>query len=92
VGGADNPVEIPPFSMQNQSNLYGFDNQGFNKEGDMKMSDAKKPFTRPKVPDGHAFHVTTRQKEITPGKFFVGYETTWEPHQKEVPYQTPKKP
>ena len=56
------------------------------------MSDAKKPFTRPKVPDGHAFHVTTRQKEITPGKFFVGYETTWESHQKEVPYETPKKP
>ena len=56
------------------------------------MSDAKKPFTRPKVPEGHAFHVTTRQKEITPGKFFGGYETIWEPHQHEVPYQTPKKP
>lgn len=56
------------------------------------MSDEKKLFTRPKVPDGHAYHVTTRQKEITPGEFFVGYETTWESHQKEVPYTTPKKP
>ncbi|MCG6933703.1 MAG: hypothetical protein LJE57_08685 [Gallionella sp.] len=56
------------------------------------MSDEKKQFIRPKVPDGHAFHVTTRQKEIVPGQFFVGYETTWEPHQKEVPYTTPKKP
>lgn len=54
------------------------------------MSD--KPFTRPKVPDGHAYMVTTRQKEITPGEFFVGYETIWETHQKEVPYSTPKKP
>jgi hypothetical protein len=25
-------------------------------------------------------------------KGFVGYETTWEPFQKEVPYATPKKP
>jgi hypothetical protein len=56
------------------------------------MSDAKPVFTRPKVPDGHAFRVTTRQKEIVPGQFFVGYETTWEPIQKEVPYETPKKP
>jgi hypothetical protein len=77
VGGAGNPVEIPPV---------------FNQQGDMIMSDDKKPFTRPKVPDGHAFHVTTRQKEIVPGQFFVGYETIWEPHQKEVPYTTPKKP
>ena len=28
------------------------------------MSDEKKPFCRPKIPDGHAFRVTTRQKEI----------------------------
>lgn len=54
------------------------------------MSDAKK--TRPKVPEGHAFLVTTRQKEIKEGEFFVGYETIWETHQKEVPYKTPKKP
>jgi len=58
----------------------------------MIMSDVKKPFCRPKIPDGRAFHVTTRQKEIVPGQFFVGYETIWEPHQKEVPYQTPKRP
>jgi hypothetical protein len=56
------------------------------------MSDDKPVFTRPKVPDGHAFRVETRQKEIVPGQFFVGYETTWEPIQKEVPYETPKKP
>jgi hypothetical protein len=61
-------------------------------QGDVIMSDDKKPFIRPKVPDGHAFHVTTRQKEIVPGQFFVGYETIWEPHQKEVPYTTPRKP
>ena len=52
----------------------------------------KKPFTRPKVPTGHAFHVTTTQKEITPGAFFVGYETKWESHQEEKPYETPKAP
>ena len=52
----------------------------------------KKPFTRPKVPDGHADYVTTRQKEIVPGKFFVGYETTWESWQKVAEYSTPKKP
>ncbi len=51
-----------------------------------------KPFTRPKVPDGHAESVTTRQKEIEEGKFFVGYETTWEPVHKVVEYTTPKKP
>ena len=56
------------------------------------MSDDKKQFCRPKVPDGRTFRVTTRQKEIVPGQFFVGYETIWEPQQKEVPYTTPKKP
>jgi hypothetical protein len=64
----------------------------FLTEGDSSMSDEKKPFCRPKIPDGHAFRVITRQKEIVPGQFFVGYETTWEAHQKEVPYTTPKKP
>ena len=54
------------------------------------MSD--KPFTRPKVPEGKSRFVTTRQKEIVPGQFFVGYETIWESFQKEVPYSTPKKP
>ena len=56
------------------------------------MSEEKKPFCRPKVPDGQAFRVTTRQKEIVPGQFFVGYETTWEQHQKEVPYTMAKTP
>ncbi len=56
------------------------------------MSEVKKPFCRPKIADGHSRLVTTRQKEIVPGQFFVGYETIWEPQQKEVPYTTPKKP
>ncbi|MGA0937243.1 MAG: hypothetical protein ACO378_00500 [Sedimenticolaceae bacterium] len=49
-------------------------------------------FTRPKVPTGETKYVTTTQKEITPGQFFVGYETTWVEFQKEKPYETPKKP
>jgi len=49
----------------------------------------KKP--TPKVPDGHTRFVTTRQKEPTE-KGFVGYETTWEPFQKETEYKTPKQP
>jgi hypothetical protein len=57
----------------------------------INMSD-KPVFTRPKVPTGETEYVTTKQKEITPGQFFVGYETTWKPFQKEVPYSTPKKP
>lgn len=54
---------------------------------------SEKPvFTRPKVPAGKTEFVTTTQKEITPGMFFVGYETTWKNFHKEVPYKTPKKP
>ena len=49
------------------------------------------PKSRPKVPEGNARFVTTRQKKPNE-KGFVGYETTWEPFQKEVPYETPKKP
>jgi hypothetical protein len=49
----------------------------------------KKPV--PKVPDGEARFVTTRQKAPNE-KGFVGYETVWEPFQKEVEYETPKKP
>ena len=49
------------------------------------------PKSRPKVPEGKSRFVTTRQKEANE-KGFVGYETTWEPFQKEVPYETPKKP
>ena len=46
---------------------------------------------RPKVPEGTARFVKTRQMSPT-DKGFVGYETTWESFQKEVPYSTPKKP
>ncbi len=54
------------------------------------MSEEKKP-TPTKVPDGHARFVTTRQ--LPPNaKGFVGYETVWEPFQKETEYKTPKKP
>ena len=53
------------------------------------MSEPKK--TRPKVPDGHASYVVTRQMAAT-AKGFVGYETIWDSWQTEVEYQTPKKP
>ena len=53
------------------------------------MSEEKKPAA--KVPDGHARFLTTRQLPANE-KGFVGYETVWKPLQKEVPYQTPKKP
>lgn len=44
-----------------------------------------------KVPDGRSRYFTTRQKPPS-DKGFVGYETIWEPFQKEKPYETPKKP
>ena len=47
--------------------------------------------TRPKVPEGKARFVLTRQMEANE-KGFVGYETIWESFQKEVPYSTPKAP
>ncbi len=47
--------------------------------------------SRPKVPEGTASYLKTRQHEIK-GPGFVGYETIWESFQKEVPYETPKKP
>ena len=53
------------------------------------MSDA--PKTRPKVPEGEARFVTTRQKEANE-KGFVGYETIWKSFQKEAKYETPKRP
>ena len=53
------------------------------------MSEEKKP--TPTVPDGHARFVTTRQKPANE-KGFVGYETVWEPFQKEAEYETPKQP
>lgn len=53
------------------------------------MSEQKK--TRPKVPDGHSQFIMTRQKEPT-DKGFVGYDVIWDKFQKEVEYQTPKRP
>lgn len=50
------------------------------------------PKTRPKVPEGKTRFLTTTQKEIVEGAFFVGYKTSWEPFQKEKPYETPKRP
>lgn len=47
--------------------------------------------TRPKVPEGKTKYYTTRQKEATETGY-VGYDIEWVPFQKEVPYQTPKKP
>jgi hypothetical protein len=47
--------------------------------------------TRPKVPEGESEYVKTRQMEPNE-KGFVGYETVWKSFQKEVPYETPKKP
>lgn len=52
------------------------------------MSEKK---TTPKVPDGKARFVTTRQMKPNK-KGFVGYETVWEPFQKETKYETPKRP
>ena len=47
--------------------------------------------SRPEVPEGKARFLTTTQNEIK-GPGFVGYTTTWESFQKEVPYATPKRP
>ena len=44
-----------------------------------------------KVPDGRSRFFVTRQMKPS-DKGFVGYETIWEPFQKEVPYETPKRP
>ena len=52
---------------------------------------SEQPKTRPKVPEGQSRFVKTRQMPANE-KGFVGYETEWEPWQKEVDYQTPKKP
>lgn len=49
------------------------------------------PSTRPKVPEGKARFLKTRQMEANE-KGFVGYETIWEPVHKEVEYTTPKRP
>jgi len=49
------------------------------------------PTTKPKVPDGKARFLLTRQKEPTE-KGFVGYDTIWDSFQKEAEYTTPKRP
>ena len=53
------------------------------------MSEPSK--TRPKVPEGKARFVTTRQKKPNE-KGFVGYETTWDSFQKVAEYTIPKRP
>ena len=53
------------------------------------MSEQKKE--RPVVPEGEAEFIKTRQMDANE-KGFVGYETIWESFQKEVEYETPKKP
>jgi len=53
------------------------------------MSDHKPPPA--KVPDGVSRYLTTRPMPANV-MGFVGYETIWKPFQKEVAYQTPKKP
>ena len=53
------------------------------------MSDA--PKSRPEVPEGKSRYVITRQKKANE-KGYVGYDTIWEPFQKEVKYETPKRP
>ncbi|MGI9513313.1 MAG: hypothetical protein ACR2OL_10465 [Anderseniella sp.] len=50
---------------------------------------AQKPVT--KVPEGQARFFKTRQMKPTETGY-VGYETVWEPFQKEAEYQTPKRP
>ena len=52
------------------------------------MSEQKPPT---KVPEGQARFLTTRQMAPN-AKGFVGYETVWKTFQKEVAYQTPKRP
>ncbi|MEJ2393083.1 MAG: hypothetical protein P8019_17050 [Gammaproteobacteria bacterium] len=53
------------------------------------MSEKKQD--KPKTPDGHTRYLMTRQKGPT-DKGFVGFDTIWEPWQKEVKYTIPKKP
>ena len=49
------------------------------------------PKTGAKVPEGKSAYLTTKQMEPNE-KGFVGFETNWEPWQKEVEYTTPKRP
>ena len=52
---------------------------------------SEQPKTRPEVPDGHTRFLVTKQKKPDE-KGFVGYDVIWEKFQKEVEYQTPKRP
>ena len=52
------------------------------------MSEKKSETT---VPEGQARFFKTRQMKPNE-KGYVGYETIWEPFQKEVAYETPKRP
>ena len=47
--------------------------------------------SKPKVPEGEARYYKTRQLDPNDNGF-VGYETIWEPFQKEIEYKTPKQP
>jgi len=52
---------------------------------------SEQPKTRPLVPEGNTRFLKTRQQTASE-KGFVGYETIWEPFQKEARYTTPKRP
>ena len=47
--------------------------------------------TRPEVPEGESRYLKTRQMKANK-KGYVGYETIWEPFQKEAEYTKPKQP
>ena len=49
------------------------------------------PSTRPKVPEGKSRFLTTTQNKPTKTGY-VGYTTTFDTFQKEVPYQKPRTP
>ena len=51
---------------------------------------AQKPAAK-KVPEGKVRYFKTRQMKPTKTGY-VGFETIWEPFQKEAKYQTPKRP
>ena len=55
------------------------------------MSDEKPKQPPAKVPDGKSRFYSTRQMPPNE-KGFVGFETVWEPMQKEAEYKTPKQP
>lgn len=52
---------------------------------------SEQPKTRPKVPEGKTKNLVTRQNKPTETGY-VGYTTIWDSFQKEVEYQTPKRP